>query len=80
MIMTKCPRCGKLFSKVRSLVCGHCLEDEEADFDRIRQVVQESPDLKPEQVSEISGVTVDCVLRMLKQSRIKASAVLQIPD
>ncbi len=65
MPLSKCPRCEKLFDKVNTVVCPKCREDEDADFDLIRTTLEESPDLNAEQVAEVSGVSIDCVLRML---------------
>lgn len=65
MPLSKCPRCEKLFDKTSTAVCSKCREDEEADFDLIRSTLDDSPELNAEQVAEVSGVAIDCVLRML---------------
>lgn len=65
MPLSKCPRCQKLFDKVTIAVCPPCRDDEEADFDLIRATLNDSPDLNAEQVAEVSGVAIDCVMRML---------------
>lgn len=46
-------------------VCPACQEDEETDFDLVRDALTEHPDLNSEQIAEVCGVAIDCVLRML---------------
>ena len=51
MALATCPRCKKMFEKVRSLVCPKCQDDETADYDKIRAILDTDPDLNAEQVS-----------------------------
>ena len=70
MPLTKCARCQRIFDKVRSSVCPRCQDDENADFDKIRAVLDRSPNLNAEQVSEEAHVSVDCVMRMIDDGLI----------
>ncbi len=65
MPLSKCPRCEKLFDKSNTAVCPKCREAEEADFDLIRVTLDDSPQLNADQVAEVSGVAIGCVMRML---------------
>ena len=65
MPLTKCARCDKLFNKIQSSVCPPCTPDEDADFDLIRSTLDENPDSNAETVAELSGVDLECVLRMM---------------
>ncbi len=69
--LEKCARCGKLFSRVSSSVCVACQAEEERDFAKIRKVLDRQTGLNPEQVAEEAQVSVECVLRMLDEGRIK---------
>ena len=75
MALAKCARCGKLFMRVRSPVCLKCEPDEEADYEKARNSLQELPNQTPEQLSEATGVGVECILRLLADGRIAA-----VPD
>jgi excisionase family DNA binding protein len=72
--LAKCARCGRVFSKVRSAVCVQCQDDEERDYNRIRDVLQTAPDLTPDEAAEAAGVSLRCVLRLLKEGRISSTA------
>lgn len=66
----ECPRCSLVFQKVRSAVCPRCLDDEDKDYDRIRETLSHSPDLNAEQVAEEAEVDVTVVLRMVEEGFI----------
>ncbi|PCJ67067.1 MAG: hypothetical protein COA73_00165 [Candidatus Hydrogenedentota bacterium] len=70
MPLTKCVRCEKLFNKVNGPVCSVCMPTEETDFDTIRSTIEDNPDINAETVSELSGVSVACVLRMMDSGLI----------
>lgn len=70
MPLTNCVRCDKLFNKETSPVCGVCQEGEDADHDTIRGILEENPHLNAEQVAELTGVHIDCVLRMIDGGKI----------
>jgi len=70
MPLSTCPRCKRLFDKVRSVVCPKCQDSEAADYDRIRKVLDRCPDLNAEQLADEAEVTVQCVMRMLAEGLI----------
>lgn len=68
MPIAKCPRCDGTYNKSaqqNTAVCPSCVPAEEADFDLIRDTLGDNPDLNAEQLSEVCGVAIDCVMRML---------------
>lgn len=77
MPLSKCPRCETLYNKTEdTVVCGECLSDEDQDYETVRETLEEKPDLNAQQVAEISGVSVDCVLRMIDSGVIVSEATL----
>jgi len=70
MPLTTCPRCKKLFDKVHTAVCTRCQSEEDRDYDRIRAVLDRSPNLNAEQVAAEAEVDVQCVVRMLEEGLI----------
>lgn len=80
MPLTKCPRCDKLFNKEASPVCTACQESEDTDHDLIRDTLEENPDLNAEQVSELTGVGIDCVLRMIDEGKIVAASAGELEE
>jgi hypothetical protein len=68
--LAKCARCDKIFNKIVSEVCGTCQPEEDSDFSRIHHVISRTPGLKAQQVAEEAEVSIQCVLRMMKEGRI----------
>lgn len=77
MPLANCPRCGRLFNKMRTPICRDCEPDEEADFEKIRQSLADQPDQSAEEVAKNAGVTPECVLRLLDEGRIANVALSQ---
>ncbi len=75
MSLDKCKRCGRLFNRVQTPICVACMPKEEADYDRIRGVLNETPGLSVEQVASAAEVEKSCVLRMIDAGRLANSAV-----
>ena len=73
----KCARCDALFTRVKSGVCPKCQPDEEADFRRIRDALDEHSDLTAEALAEAADVTVACVLRVLDEGLIENVALAE---
>lgn len=70
MPLSKCPRCEQLFDKSTRLVCVGCVEDEESDHEKVRDLIAENSDLNAEAVAELSGVDLKCVLRMVDTGKV----------
>ena len=70
LALAKCARCGRVFTKVRSAVCVECQDDEDRDFNKIRDVLDASPNSTVEHVAEKAGVPRACVFRLIKDGRI----------
>lgn len=68
--LAKCARCDKLFSKIVSDVCTICQPDEDADFNRIHEIITRTHGMNAHQVAEEAKVSVECVYRMLREGRI----------
>lgn len=73
--LKKCPRCGKAFALVRSPVCVDCQPAEEADYEKIRDILLERDDLGTVELAAAAEVDVACVLRMLDQGYITNASV-----
>ena len=74
MALASCQRCKKLFEKFRSSICPACDQAEEDDYETIRQALVEHPNQSAEQLAEDTGISIDCVLRLLAQGRIETTA------
>lgn len=70
MALATCERCEQLFDKIRSTVCPRCEPKEEADFEKVRDWLSKNTDQSAEEVAEGTGVSRECVLRLIEQGRI----------
>jgi ribosomal protein L37E len=78
MALAKCARCEKLFDRQSAVVCPTCQPDEDADYDKVRRLLNDSPNMNAEQVSASSGVELSVVLRMLDEGFLANSTSSQI--
>lgn len=67
MPLAKCARCNKMFNKTDVPVCSDCLPHEEDDYDKVRSIIEESPNLSTDEVAERADVDINVVKRMLDQ-------------
>lgn len=70
MPLAKCVRCEKLFDKLNHPVCPACMPEEEEDYEKVRECLADHPEMSAEGISEITGVEIPCVMRMLDQGMI----------
>ena len=75
MSLASCPKCKKLFQKVRKNICPACEAADEDHYETIRKYLSEHPGQNAEQVSEGSGVPIDTVLRFIEEGRVEAQGV-----
>ncbi len=78
MPLAKCVRCARMFNKIQTPVCPACEPDEEADNEKIREVVNRDPSLNAEAVAEAAQVDISVVRRMLNEGQLVT--VLQASD
>ena len=73
MPLAKCDRCDKLFAKTDTPICPKCVPDEEKDHEAVRSCLNEHPNLSAEAISELTGVTIKCVMRMIDEGLVTNS-------
>jgi hypothetical protein len=68
-----------MFNKVQANVCPGCIEDEEADYEKIREIVSRNETLNVEQVSEAAGVEISVVRRIIGEGRVAQVSLGEVP-
>ena len=71
--LSKCTRCGRIYPKIRSVVCLKCQDAEDADYEKIRDLLFYEPNLTAEEVAAIGRVDVKCVIRMINAGMITST-------
>ena len=66
MPLANCARCRKMFNKVSTPICPECLPEEEADIQKVREVIEREPNLTTERAAELADVDVGVVNRMVE--------------
>lgn len=69
-----CPRCGKLFVYVGVPICRDCLEQEEQQYNSVRQYLKDHPGATPGEISEKTGVPVHMVMEFLRRGLLQSAA------
>ncbi|MCL2225449.1 MAG: flagellar protein [Defluviitaleaceae bacterium] len=68
-----CPRCGKVFVRIRDPICEACVKEEEQIFENVREFIKENPNLSLNEVAEACEVTVKRIMTYIRDGRIDAS-------
>jgi len=77
--LAQCARCRRVFPVVRSPVCPECQGEEDADFEKIRAVLDYDSTLSPEDAARAAGVGVDCVRRIVDAGLVSDANVAEVP-
>jgi len=76
MDVRNCRRCSRIFTYTGKAICNHCLEEEQADFDRVREYLFNNRNSTTIQVSEATEVDVKVITRFLKEGRLESDLVI----
>ncbi len=71
MPLAKCPRTGKLFDNAKGVVHPSAEAVEEEDYVKVLDYLAIHPNAKGDEVVENTGVTHECIARMIKTGRVK---------
>jgi hypothetical protein len=63
-----------VYARLKSLVCGACVDEEEAEYRRIRDVIAEHPNSNAEIVAALADVDIRTVFRMLDSGLIRSDS------
>jgi len=71
MPLKRCPRSGVLYDSKHGPVHPDCMEQEEADYDRVLDYLRDHPHAPPAAVAEALSVNPDVLGRMVEQGLIR---------
>jgi uncharacterized protein len=70
--MRNCKKCGSLYQYYgNTQLCSACFQQDEADYQTIRQYLVEHPGAKMFEVSTILDITVNRIKRYLREDRLQ---------
>ncbi len=68
--MRNCPKCGNVFTFVKTPICPQCQEEEEQIFETVRRYLKDNPNKTLQEVSDETEVSVKKILKYIKEGRI----------
>lgn len=75
MDVRNCRRCGKIFSYRGVHVCNDCIEQEEKDFEDVKNYIENHPGASTLEVSSETDVEIKTITRFLREGRLEAEGV-----
>ncbi|SHI38513.1 TIGR03826 family flagellar region protein [Lutispora thermophila] len=72
--LRNCIRCGRVFAYTYSPICSKCLEQDEEDFRIVKDYLYDNPGSNVFEVSEATGVSVEKIMRFLREERLEISS------
>ncbi len=70
-MMSKCPKCGKLFVRANRPICDLCFKKDEETYEITRQYLKENPSATMEVLVEETGATKKQILRWIREGRLE---------
>lgn len=72
MNISKCKRCGSLFQKMTSrTICQQCVRQEELDFIKVKERIQDFPGENINQLAENTGVDRHLIVQFMRSGRLQ---------
>lgn len=75
MDIRNCSRCGKVFRSMGRKICPECVQEEEREFQKVRDYVREHRDANIPAVSEATGVAAERINQFIREGRLVLATV-----
>ena len=73
MQVVNCPRCGKVFTQIKSSVCPACEKNEEDTFKLLTEFIDENPECTLKDLASGTDVSPKRILRFIREGRLVIS-------
>lgn len=70
-----CKRCGRVFTYTGKSICMNCLEEEQQDFEKVRDYLFKHHNSSTIEVSEATEVEVKVITRFLREGRLESEGL-----
>ncbi len=68
--MRNCPKCGNVFTYIKTPICPDCQEKEEQIFETVRRFLKDNPNKTLQEVADETEVSVKKILKYIREGRI----------
>lgn len=70
--LRNCRKCGKMFTYTgKSAFCQACVRREEEDYQKVKEYLYDNPGASMNEVSSVTGVSVEKIMRFLREGRLE---------
>ena len=78
----RCNRCKQMFEYDRMLppCCPACQKQENENFEKVRKLIRERPNVTVTDAHEITGVPVEAILRYIDDDLLEATSAKNIDE
>lgn len=73
MDVRNCTRCGSIYSYDGFNICIQCRKEDEEDFQKVKEYLNENPGANTNEVSKETGVEASKIIKFLRQGRLEIS-------
>ena len=73
MIMRNCQNCGKVYNSSHRTLCPECVEQDETDFEKVRNFIKDNPKVSIAVVSEATEVEEDKIEQYLRDGKLETA-------
>mgnify|MGYP001191694868 CR=1 FL=1 len=71
MDVRNCTRCGNIYVYDNFKICPKCRRDDENDFQKVKEYIEEFPDATITEVAEETEVDTQKIIRFLREGRLE---------
>lgn len=71
MDIRNCKKCGKIYSYDGFNLCHSCRQENEKDFDRVKEYIYEHPGANISEVHDATEVEVERIIEYLREGRLE---------
>lgn len=76
MDVRNCKRCGKVFTYRGMNVCNDCFEQDQKDFNKVKDYLEENPGASLMEVSKETEIDLKIINRFLREGRLEAEGIV----
>ncbi|WP_350344123.1 hypothetical protein PRVXT_000497 [Proteinivorax tanatarense] len=70
MTVSNCPRCGKMFRKIKKSICPKCVAEEDKEYEIVREFLYDNPGAGIQDITESTGISEDRIIKFLREDRL----------
>jgi flagellar operon protein (TIGR03826 family) len=71
MDIRNCKRCNNIYNYNGTAVCNNCTQQEQEDFDKVRDYLFEHPNSPAADINQAIGIEVKVISRFLREGRLR---------